>query len=125
MDSSLTGSKAANLSVLIHNRFPVPKGYAVTTEAFKDFCIFNGISIRDDVSAQELAEAITNGIFSPDLANDIGRSLNGLNGTSFAIRSSAIGEDGFTDSMGEQLQTFLCVPKEQAQEKIKACWSSF
>ena len=42
----------------------------------------------------------------------------------FAVRSSAVGEDGSELSSAGQLETFLNVGKDEIEEKIILCWAS-
>lgn len=42
----------------------------------------------------------------------------------FAVRSSAVGEDGLDNSFAGQLSTYLFVKPESIAEKIKKCWAS-
>jgi phosphohistidine swiveling domain-containing protein len=123
-NSSLVGSKAARLAQLALQGFSVPAGYVVTVKGFRDFCAYNNIRITDESPPQDLARAIPNGNYPSQLAEEITLALDRLSVEQFAIRSSAIGEDGFVVSMAGQLQTFLCIPRVSVLDGIKKCWAA-
>jgi pyruvate,water dikinase len=130
----ITGGKAASLARLSKNGFSVPEGIAVTVKAFEDFCSWNKIDVRDHVHdhkiMDEIKTSILNGEYPRELKGEIDfaveqlLSAQGSESHGFAVRSSAVGEDGLLSSMAGQMRTFLYVPGESVKQKIKECWAS-
>lgn len=91
------GGKAEALNILIKSGFPVPSGYAVALEAFE-----NGALKKD--AEQELKSLV--------------KKLS--DGHTYAVRSSADGEDGETDSFAGTYETVLDVPVNKIVEAVEA-----
>ena len=129
------GGKAAALGE-IKNRLglPVPNGYVLTTEAYRQFC---GISlwstIRDllchaDVRNVEGLQAISNQLTELVMSCPVPRAVEvaiterarllGTGMTGFAVRSSAVGEGGARSFAGQFL-SLINVPPEQTVEAYK------
>jgi pyruvate,water dikinase len=107
---SSLGGKAYALSELSEAGFPVPK-YFVITPSF-----FRGDSIsRQSVRDYQFSEA--------DRAQ-IRSALESTGGDLFAVRSSAIDEDGRQASFAGQLDSFLEVPATEVPDRLKAVWTS-
>jgi pyruvate,water dikinase len=102
-DVALVGGKSAHLGDLLRAGFPVPPGFAVTTEAFG----------RDDVAAavvgayDELARAV--GVQDPRVA----------------VRSSAVAEDLPDASFAGVQDTYLWVSRGGLADAVRRCWASF
>ncbi len=96
------GGKAGALAKLTSAKLPVPEWFVVTPAAYDS----NGVQA-------ELASKITSAVhkISPDARY-------------FAVRSSALDEDGAEHSFAGQLESFLFVPPEKIPEKIAAVWRS-
>ncbi len=91
----LAGGKGASLVKLRHNGLNVPDGYIIISAAFEN-------NILIDEAKSELTELI--------------RNLNGR----YAVRSSAIGEDGAEDSFAGAYETRLDVPADKISEAVQA-----
>ena len=87
-DAAVVGGKAINLSRLINAGFPVPGGFAVTTNAYRV------------AQAAELP---------PDVRDAIVSAYRGMGAPVVAVRSSATAEDLVDASMAGQYETFLDV----------------
>lgn len=85
-DSSIVGEKAAKLSELLKNNFPVPNSFVITTEAFSDYLNENGlaneifgtidnIDIEDKSSVQNASNKIQNLIKKIPLSEDFKREI--------------------------------------------------
>ncbi|GMT09112.1 hypothetical protein PFISCL1PPCAC_409, partial [Pristionchus fissidentatus] len=141
-DSSITGGKAANLARLtsIAKGFLVPRGIAVTTAAFEkhldahplikklvaklgdagndlETCLHLGEQIGAGLSASIMDEALISEI-TDTLLNETGSE------TRFAVRSSAVGEDGSELSSAGQLESYMEVEVADVAEKVLLCWAS-
>jgi pyruvate,water dikinase len=138
-DLKVVGGKAANLGELV-NRFTVPKGYVITTPAYKHFLEYNQLSdlIRKSLSAIDYAdypsiekhaksiqEYILKGKLPPQVADEIKMKYNRLGFQDVAVRSSATAEDLQAASFAGQYESFLNVKNtEQLLQSVRQCYAS-
>lgn len=108
---AMVGGKAFVLAMLYQRGFPVPKGFVITTHAFDHYLRLLGQDDKDNMS--------------PDIAGAIGRSLDILDTSFVAVRSSATMEDGEQYSYAGQFESFLNVSRENVLRQVKMCWGSF
>ena len=106
--SAPMGGKAGALARLATAGLPIPEWFVVTPEAFASSGADGKFRLRADLAAEIAAAARE---LSP------GAAL-------FAVRSSALYEDGSEHSFAGQLDSFLFVPPEGIPEKIEAVWRS-
>jgi pyruvate,water dikinase len=59
-----------------------------------------------------------------DVAAAVRAALDGLPGDAFAVRSSAVAEDGATASFAGQFETIVGVARDGVAAAVAACWSS-
>ncbi len=149
-DINLVGGKNASLGEMIQNiesmGIKVPNGFAVTTNAYRDFIDFNGlqeqvvnlVSGLDDGNLPELRrvgaevrQLIRNGIFPPKIKEEIRERYQqlsesyGQNMIDVAVRSSATAEDLPDASFAGQQETFLNVRgSESILEAVRNCFAS-
>jgi len=99
---NLVGGKAASLSAMIRNlKVRVPDGYAVTAEAFE------------------------NGRIKEDAMNELNALVSRLpKSQTYAVRSSAIGEDGLNRSYAGQYETLTDVKPEGIVDAVNYVISS-
>lgn len=97
------GGKGASLGELIGVGLPIPNGFIITTQAYKQF------------SNQELPV---------DLIEKIFRAFEKLGVETVAVRSSAISEDSSTSSWAGQLESYLNVNKSDLIDRVRDCWNS-
>ncbi|XP_014681606.1 PREDICTED: putative phosphoenolpyruvate synthase [Priapulus caudatus] len=146
--SQLVGGKGMQLALLtqLTGKFLVPRGFCMTVAAYKHHLNDNKtltacIKELEDVayqkkegSIQELSkttvESFTKTKLSTSLETDVAKQLNDLfsdewKQKTFAVRSSAVGEDGGEASFAGQMETFLGVAgiKEICHAIVK-CWAS-
>lgn len=95
------GGKADALSILLNNRIRVPQGYAIATEAFNGKYIIE--SAKEDIKSciEQLSISKT-----------------------YAVRSSAVGEDGLNTSFAGAYETILDVSVCEIYEAIYNVLSS-
>ncbi len=104
------GGKAGALARLAAMKLPIPAWFVVTPEAY----VASGgdaggsATLRPDLAAQAVA-----------LAREIAPDSD-----YFAVRSSALDEDGAEHSFAGQLDSFLFVPPARIPEKVAAVWRS-
>jgi len=104
------GGKGYALARLTEAGFPVPDWFAITP-AFHRGGAVDEASIRDYQ-------------FSTDALDTLQQALTRLGGHSFAVRSSAIDEDGAQASFAGQLDSFLEVRAADVPDRIKGVWAS-
>ncbi len=149
-DINLVGGKNASLGEMIQNiesmGIKVPNGFAVTTNAYRDFIDFNGlqeqvvnlVSGLDDGNLPELRrvgaevrQLIRNGIFPQKIKEEIRERYMQLSESygqkmiDVAVRSSATAEDLPDASFAGQQETFLNVRgSESILEAVRNCFAS-
>jgi phosphoenolpyruvate synthase/pyruvate phosphate dikinase len=116
------GGKGASLDRLAKLGFRVPPGFCLTTAAFRAQ-VATGIGL-DDLAAAPLAA----GVADP-LAGAIGRLVAEVvhahpTAPRFAVRSSAVGEDGSAASYAGLHETELDVPPDGIADSVRRCWAS-
>ncbi len=143
-DIAIVGGKGASLGEMLRAELPVPTGFAVTAQAYRQFIDENGISdelfssLEVDVDdANELREAEKKAkkiILEAKIPDDIEKSIRSKykelcnregNQAFVAVRSSATAEDLPDASFAGQQDTFLNIKGEQnVIEAVKKCWAS-
>ncbi len=137
------GGKAKSLVQMKAAGFNVPDGFVITAEMQRKVLGRYNISaiirnetpalLSDDFAeASNAAKRIRDAILSieftlpeVDLINTaIKTFLDKTINVTFAVRSSAIVEDGITDSWAGQFDSFLDVRSEDVPMYIKYCWAS-
>jgi phosphohistidine swiveling domain-containing protein len=133
---ALMGGKARNLYLMSGQGLPVPKWCCVGSDIFSDVFVnlqeqiqelvapvdLNDLGQLDDVSGK-IQQLFLQQEISENLLTQIEEYFPAEMKT-FAVRSSAVGEDGSDNSFAGQLSTFLYTPRKQLAEKIQMCWAS-
>jgi pyruvate,water dikinase len=139
-DLETVGGKAASLGELTGAGLPVPDGFVVTADTYRNFIEENDIDeelfAAVDVDAEDskaLAaaherahELIIDAPFPEDVKTEVLEAYRSMgDGESFvAVRSSATAEDLPDASFAGQQETFLNVTEERLLERVKECWAS-
>jgi pyruvate,water dikinase len=145
-DIPIVGGKCANLGeVIAKTGIPVPKGFAITADAYRYFIQDNAASekiealLKDiDVSDIKRLEDISRRLrryieglpipkkIEKDIIDSYNRlsKLSGKKDLKVAVRSSATAEDLPGSSFAGQQDTYLNISKENLIDSIKRCWSS-
>lgn len=104
------GGKAGALARLGDTSLPIPPWFVITPEALPPAQA--GLPFR----------------LAPEVAEEIVTTASTLAGASdstfFAVRSSALDEDGADHSFAGQLESYLFVPLDRLLEKVEAVWRS-
>jgi pyruvate,water dikinase len=99
------GGKAIGLGCLLRDGFPVPPGFAIGTDAYR----------------QHLAE----GGVPPTIAAEILAAYERLGAGPVAVRSSAAGEDSASFSFAGQQETYLWISGgDEVLRHVVRCWAS-
>ncbi|MEM4310825.1 MAG: PEP/pyruvate-binding domain-containing protein [Nitrososphaerales archaeon] len=135
------GAKAANLGELIKLHIPIPKGYVLKANAYKDFLYNTGIIDKikplldsidyKDIKSIERTHLSISEVFSKILipkaiTDEVIKYYKVLREKNHhvAIRSSSIAEDLPQSSFAGIHETYLYVSEDEFMECIKGCWLS-
>ncbi|MEZ4239526.1 MAG: PEP/pyruvate-binding domain-containing protein [Myxococcota bacterium] len=126
-DRAEIGGKALPLAQLVAAGLPVPDGYVVPAQAFRDALWREGLlplaervaRTADADAARQLRDAIA-ALPVPEPLLAPAAALAGP----FAVRSSGVDEDGAARSFAGQHTTRLGVPADELADAIRACWAS-
>ncbi|WP_425307660.1 PEP/pyruvate-binding domain-containing protein [Ammonicoccus fulvus] len=140
-DLPLAGGKGANLGELLAAGLPVPDGFVLTTDAYREFIATNGLQPRIDsllasadpadptateaVSAS-VTELFTTATIPPSIQAALRNGYAGLGAdVPVAVRSSATAEDLAEASFAGQQETLLNVIGAPAlAAAVRRCWAS-
>ncbi|MFC4407045.1 phosphoenolpyruvate synthase [Haloarchaeobius iranensis] len=139
-DLESVGGKGASLGELTGAGLPVPPGFVVTAETYREFIeaagideeLFEAVDVDvDDSEALAEAEAraselILGSEFPDELREEILEAYSEVgDGDAFvAVRSSATAEDLPDASFAGQQETFLNITEEDLLERVRECWAS-
>jgi phosphoenolpyruvate synthase/pyruvate phosphate dikinase len=136
------GGKGASLARLKNAGLPVPEGFHVTTDAYRQFVSENDLKLRIDSAllqvdpekpatfkeaARDIQKAFLGASIPRDIASAIVGAYGDLSGTNpaVAVRSSATAEDLPEASFAGQQETYLNVSgADNILEAAKKCWAS-
>ena len=145
-DKARVGGKCSSLGELIRAELPVPPGFAVTTDAYRDCMSANNVA--DDLTAHldgidasdltmlhtvghELRECVRTATLSEDIKETIRAAYlelcdqTGVPDLPVAVRSSATAEDLPDASFAGQQDTYLWIHgADNVVERVRQCWAS-
>jgi pyruvate, water dikinase len=149
---AIAGGKGANLAEMINAGLPVPNGFAVTAQTYKEFIEKTGIkdkilaqlfglNVDDTAKLQEVAKDIQKIITDTEIPEEIkeeivdnyellgaekeAHDLIEAKEVFVAVRSSATAEDLPEASFAGQQATYLNIKgKNQVITAVRACWAS-
>ncbi|MBL7065919.1 MAG: phosphoenolpyruvate synthase [Anaerolineae bacterium] len=139
---SVVGGKGASLARLVAAELPVPDGFHVTTDAYRQFiaendlqpCILAALESVDadqpatlEAASTQIRAIFATGRVPTDVAAAIEAAYTDLANSQFpvAVRSSATAEDLPDLSFAGQQETYLNVRGAAAvQDAAKRCWAS-
>ncbi len=151
-DLPAAGGKGANLGEMIRASLPVPDGFVLLVDSYREFVEANGLGKHIEQLLARLAEDATEssdravsaegaqilketteeikGLFAsgkiPEgVKEDIDRAYEALGRPEVAVRSSATAEDLPGASFAGQYSTYLNIRgEEELCEAVKKCWAS-
>lgn len=143
-DIGLVGGKGANLGEMTRAGFPVPNGFCVTAQAYREMVRFNGfdskiremldgIEVRDSEKLQKTADRIMKMVSRADIPDEMVESIirhyrslsSKTKNPLVAVRSSATAEDLPEASFAGQQSTFLDIKGEAAViQAVRDAWAS-
>ena len=116
------GGKAASLDRLAKMGFTIPPGFCLTTEAFRGQV--DKVDGADGSLATALEHEPLDAQLAADLRDAVARLVAEAPEPSFAVRSSAIGEDGSAASYAGLHETELGVAPDGVDAAVRRCWAS-
>jgi rifampicin phosphotransferase len=141
-DAPSVGGKGAHLGALLAGGLPVPAGFCVTTEAYRQFAgSCRGLAPLCDLLATlghgncdearrlggEIRQRLADWPLPPSVEEAIVAAWRKLGESrAYAVRSSATAEDQPDASFAGQAETFLNIRgREAVLRSVRACWLSF
>ena len=125
-EANAAGGKAQTLGRLIALDMPVPDGVVITCGGLEMFLEANGLRATVDSGLEP--EAIRTLVMAASvphvLEEQIRSAVAPLGQAPFAVRSSAIGEDGSATSYAGLHDTALDVVPNDVDAAIRRCWAS-
>ena len=118
------GGKAYALSRLDSAGLAIPEWFAVSPAAFDRSLTASHREALSQGDAERVRAAIMELRPGPEITVEICTALDRLPGSRFAVRSSAIDEDGASDSFAGQLASFLFVNRDAVAERVADVWRS-
>ncbi|HEY1960821.1 MAG TPA: PEP/pyruvate-binding domain-containing protein, partial [Rhizomicrobium sp.] len=142
-DRPSVGGKGANLGELVRAGIPVPPGFTMTTDCFRDFMAAldsdgllrssletlnaqdtSGIAVAGAAMRARIEDAPLPGAIDQAIC-DAHRSLCAGADSPVAVRSSATGEDAEDASFAGLQDTYLWLHgAEVIARQVRACWAS-
>jgi pyruvate,water dikinase len=119
------GGKAANLGELIRAGFDVPRGFCLTTEAYRRAVRGTAVETGDIADAQAARAAVLAAPFPHSAADAVRDAYAALGSGRVAVRSSATAEDLPGASFAGQQDTYLDVDGiDDVLDAVQRCWAS-
>jgi pyruvate,water dikinase len=121
------GGKAQGLAELIRTGLPVPPGFCISSQAYRDHVARCGLAVGPGQAERlaELRQAILDQQLSPDLAHAVDAAYRQLGAGAVAVRSSATVEDLPHHSAAGLHDTVLDVSGiADLLAAVKRCWAS-
>lgn len=126
-DSALLGGKAGSLAVLTKKGFNVPEWFVVSPLILYDNLSDEQINTFQKNDFNEVKAVIRNFVFPAEFRNSLKEAVGDLpseQNTYFAVRSSALDEDGAKNSFAGQFGSYLFVKERDIEKRIKDVWNS-
>lgn len=127
-DRPLAGGKGANLGELVRGGFPVPRGFVLTTEAYRAAVEppdLNGLALAVDAALEAGAARIRALIEEAPVPDAVAEAYAQLGSPAVAVRSSATAEDLPEASFAGQQDTYLDINGvRELGAAVARCWAS-
>ncbi len=139
VNSEIFGPKAANQAALGQAALPIPDGFCLSSEAYREQLRVNGLerpiaklATADNREARLLANEIRMGLFDKPIIPEVlellveaRRNLVSRNSSPLVVRSSALVEDREGSSFAGQFESFLGLAEEKEfLTAVRACWAA-
>jgi len=120
------GGKAFALSRLDAAELPIPEWFAVTPSAFTRSLTADSLAALNSQSVDTVRQALAILEPSADVVAEIRAAIAAMEqgGVYFAVRSSAVDEDGSENSFAGQLASYLFVNADSVARRVADVWRS-
>jgi pyruvate,water dikinase len=120
------GGKALALARLTAAELPVPQWFAVPPAAFTQSLSPDQRDVLSEGRTESVQSALASLCPPPQVAEEIALAVEAMKAGSarFAVRSSAVEEDGAENSFAGQLESYLFVEPEAVVDRIADVWRS-
>jgi pyruvate,water dikinase len=133
--AQIVGGKATGLGHLVRHGFTVPRGFAVTTDAYREHVEHNRLAADierllsgpPEDASEQIRALFENSQPSDELKEEVLGAYSELGGSEcpVAVRSSANAEDQANASFAGQQESYLwLLTGEQVLQHIVRCWGS-
>lgn len=132
---SFIGGKGHNLYLLENEGLPIPKWFCISSELFHKAYMEVKDRVKEHIlkidlndleslkkCSEDVDELFQSFVFPTEEIDAIKAQLNP--DKFYAIRSSALDEDGRENSYAGQLSSFLFMGVDDIEKSIKSCWAS-
>jgi pyruvate,water dikinase len=143
-DVPIVGGKGANLGEMTAAGLPVPPGFVLTIDAYRQFYESNDLGSRvaallqqldtdDPAALEQSASALRHLILDGTIPDGLREAVEGAyaqlagehgQARRVAVRSSATAEDTAQFSFAGMFDSFLNVSKDGLLQAVKGCWAS-
>jgi phosphohistidine swiveling domain-containing protein len=135
----LFGSKAINLSRMYKLGFPVPKGFIISSDLFKELILESDVVYKINkiikiidfqsaysvsIGSKKIRRLIMSVEFPEKIILQIKENFIKLNTSFVAVRSSTTIEDGTKSTWAGQFHSYINICESNLINKIKECWAS-
>jgi len=135
----IAGGKGASLGEMYNNKFCVPNGFVILSDAFDKFLddndinnevnfILNKVNIKNidsvKIASNKIQSLLLSKEMSKELSLDILASFKKIDSKFVAVRSSATSEDSISAAWAGQLDTYLNITESKLLTNVKKCWAS-
>jgi pyruvate,water dikinase len=139
VDVAVVGTKALSLSLLERGGLPVPAGFVISADVYREHATRTGVDALTAILRQVPAEApdlalspilqriraaITHGELDPDFQAEVLKRFGLLSGASVSVRSSVTEADMPSGPLVGRHGTYFAAGPEAMLRSIKHCWAS-
>ena len=139
VDVAVVGTKALSLSLLDRGGLPVPAGFVVPADVYREHATRTGVdaltAILRQVPAdapdlalspilQRIRAAITHGELDPDFQSEVIKRFESLSSQSVSVRSSVTESDMPSGPLVGRHGTYFAAGQDAMLRSIKHCWAS-
>ena len=127
LEANASGGKAHTLGRLIALDMPVPNGVVITCDGLEMLLEENGLraTVDSGLDPESIRSLVMAAPVPHVLAEHIRTAVAPLGAGPFAVRSSAVGEDGSSASFAGQFDSILHVHDDALMHAVRACWASW
>ncbi|MGE5474213.1 MAG: PEP/pyruvate-binding domain-containing protein [Ignavibacteriales bacterium] len=126
-DSEMLGGKAGSLAMLTKKGFNVPKWFVVSPLVLFDSLSLEQLNAFQENDFSKVKSIIHGFVFFDEFKESLKEAIGNLSTEEdayFAVRSSALEEDGQKNSYAGQFESYLFVKEKDIEKRIIDVWNS-